>query len=258
MVILLILRGGKMSVDSATKLIEYVNRVSKVRIIVDGSVFGHLPPTRVTIKKSFYLEDSCVMCGRCCVNEASVWTSEGYARLMSSTQKTFTDYGLAEDTRNSLLTGLHREVHIINNKLVPFWVFPKDDKKIANRLSWPDRKETTRCHWLFERDGTHRCGIHPVRSVTCGLPHIKFISSEKTRHTTMGVSPYGRNFRLKCPVQFTTISEEGMELKLLWLRRLNNCAEDMGIETFLPEILSYLEKGGRDEVVFTAGHKKLF
>lgn len=248
-----------MSIDSSQKLLEYVNRVAKVPLVVDGEPFGHLPPDKLTIKKSFFLKDSCTMCGKCCPNETTAWTTEGYNRILSEPDSTFTQFGLDPSVKDTILQNLHKMVMNVNGKGVTVWTHSADDHKQANRLSWPDRAEVERCHWLFEKDGTHRCLIHPVRSITCGMPHVRFIYIARTNHTTMGVTQFGRNFRLKCPVEFTELDEQGIQTKLVWLKRLNDCAEDFGVPTYLPEIIQYLENGGREEVTFYKTTKrKLF
>ena len=248
-----------MSIESSQKILEYVNRVAKVPLIVDGEPFGHKPPDKVTLKQSFFLKDSCIMCGKCCPNETTAWTHEGYRRLLSEPHESFIKLGLNPGVRETVLSGIEETTINVNGKDCLIWVHPADDKKIANKLSWPDRAETTRCHWLFERGGMHLCSIHPVRSITCGLPHVRFIYVGKTNHTTIGTTQFGRNFRLKCPIEFTELDEASVQTKLLWLKRLNDCANDLGVPTFLPDIIQYLDAGGRHEVTFyPVPKRKLF
>lgn len=247
-----------MSIESSAKLLEYINRVAKVPLVVNGEPFGHEPPKKVTIRQSFFLKDSCTMCGKCCPNETTAWTQEGIHRILDEPAETFFKFGLDPAVKEAIYQNVEDVVINVNGKDVRMWVHPADDNKTANRLSWPDRAETTRCHWLFEKDGTHRCSIHPIRSITCGLPHVRFLYTAKTNHTTIGTLQFGRNFRLKCPVKFTEFDEESVQTKILWLKRLNNCAIDMGVPTFLPEIISYLENGGRSEATFYASKPRLF
>lgn len=74
----------------------------------------------------------------------------------------------------------------------------------------------------------------------------------------MGLMQFGRNWALRCPVQFGDPDEESVQVRILWLRRLLATAEDMGINTWLPEILDYLEGGGRQPRVFKDHKRKLF
>lgn len=239
-----------MSIESTEKLLEYINRVSKVPLVVNGKPFVTQHPKWVTLRRSFYYKDSCLMCGKCCPNETTAWTKEGYYRVLNAEN---------EEIKFAVLKKLEEITVDVNGKQASFWVYPKDERQDANKLSWPDRKEVERCHWLFEEDGLHKCAIHPIRSITCGMPHVRFAYVEKTRHTSIGTLQFGRNFRLKCPIEFNTPDEESIRTKMFWLNCLLKCADDLGVETFLPEIINYLEAGGRGEVTFNLlRSKKLF
>ena len=145
----------------------------------------------------------------------------------------------------------------INGSSIVYWVSDKDRGKAANRLAWEDRDERERCHWLFEKEGTHRCRIHPIRSVTCGMPHCRVFLNKNTRTSTIGLSQFGRNWALKCPVVFGAVDEESTLSRIHWLDILNRVSQDLGIDTFLPEILTYLDNGGRQPRVFKRPAKKL-
>ena len=248
-----------MSIESSQKILEYINRVSKVPMIVDGQPFGNPPVSSVTLRKSFYLKDSCEMCGKCCPNETTVWTSEGFHRILTEPEESFLNLGLNLEIREKLLKNLSKTEMNVNGKSCDIFTHPSDSGKAVNKLSWSDRAEVKRCHWLFEKDGTHRCSIHPIRSVTCGLPHVRFLYSRRTNQTFIGTVQFGRNFALKCPITFTEFDEASVQVKIMWLKRLRDCANDLGVDTFLSEIIDYLDKGGRDEVTFSIPHhKKLF
>lgn len=248
-----------MGIESSLKLLDYVNKVAKEPIILDGQPFGVKPVLRVALKESFFYKDDCVMCGRCCLNETTAWTTEGMNRIHASTPADFEKWGLDYGVLKEVNERMKTAVVDINGKNVPFFVCAKDKASEAFRLSWPDRKESPRCHWLFEKEGTYRCRVHPVRSVTCGMPHCRFYHNANTHSTSIGVSQYGRNWALKCPVEFGPYDEESVQSRILWLDRLNAVADDCGIKTFLPEILDYLHAGNRAPAVFEASnHKKLF
>lgn len=245
-----------MSVESSIKILEYINKVAKEPILLNGEPFGYYPVDRVALNESFFFKDDCTMCGKCCPNETTVWTEEGLRRMMNSTQEDFTKWGLNFYVIQEIARRITEQVVDINGKEVAFYVSDKDPASEAFRLEWPDRKEQPRCHWLFEKDGTYRCRIHPVRSVTCGLPHCRFFHSQATHTTSIGVSQFGRNWRLKCPVEFGPFDEASTQTRILWLERLHATAEDCGIDTFLPEILKYLHEGNRSPAVFEAKPKK--
>lgn len=245
-----------MSVESSLKILEYINKVSKEPIVLNGQPFGTPPVERVTINESFFWKDDCHMCGKCCPNETTVWTAEGLRRMVNSTDHDFTKWGLDRNVISEIESRMTEQVAEINGKEVVFFVSDKDKPAEAFRLEWPDRKEQPRCHWLFEKDGTYRCRIHPVRSVTCGMPHCRFFHNANTHTTTIGVSQFGRNWALKCPVEFGGVDEASIQTRILWLERLYATAKDCGINTFLSEILDYLHAGNRSPAVFEAKPKK--
>lgn len=236
-----------MSIESSTKILEYINKVSKEFMIVDGNAFGYAPVDRVVLNESFFLKDDCKMCGKCCPNETTVWTKEGLDRINSAVPADFERWGLDFSSVDEIISRMKTVVHSINGKNIEFYVSDRDSNSEAFKLSWDDRKEQMRCHWLFEKEGTYRCRIHPVRSVTCGMPHCRFFHSETAHETTttIAVSQFGRNWALKCPVEFNEVDEESVQTRILWLQRLNDSANDVGVETYLPEILEYLNAGNR-------------
>lgn len=236
-----------MSIESSTKILEYINKVSKEFMIVDGNAFGYAPVDRVVLNESFFLKDDCKMCGKCCPNETTVWTKEGLDRINSAIPADFERWGLDFSSVDEIISRMKTVVHSINGKNIEFYVSDRDSNSEAFKLSWDDRKEQMRCHWLFEKEGTYRCRIHPVRSVTCGMPHCRFFHSETAHETTttIAVSQFGRNWALKCPVEFNEVDEESVQTRILWLQRLNDSANDVGVETYLPEILEYLNAGNR-------------
>lgn len=236
-----------MSIESSTKILEYINKVSKEFMIVDGNAFGYAPVDRVVLNESFFLKDDCKMCGKCCPNETTVWTKEGLDRINSAVAADFERWGLDFSSVDEIRSRMKTVVHSINGKNIEFYVSDRDSNAEAFKLSWNDRKEQMRCHWLFEKEETYRCRIHPVRSVTCGMPHCRFFHSETAHETTttIAVSQFGRNWALKCPVEFNEVDEESVQTRILWLQRLNDSANDVGVETYLPEILEYLNVGNR-------------
>ena len=244
-----------MGIESSLKLLEYVNKVAKEPIILNGEPFGNPSVERVVLNESFFHKDGCEMCGRCCLNETTAWTDEGMTRIRCSTPEDFSKWGLDHGVVAEIIDRMATNVVDINGKAVSFYVCDKDKTSEAFKLSWPDRKESPRCHWLFEKDGTYRCRVHPVRSVTCGMPHCRFFHNAKTHTTSIGVSQYGRNWALKCPVKFGEFDEESTLSRIHWLERLYAVAEDCGVDTFLPEILYHLRRN-RSPAVFEAKPKK--
>lgn len=241
-----------MAIESSLKLLEYLIKVSKEPITVNGELLCSKPVERVHLNWTFFIKDDCQMCGRCCINETNAWTFEGLCRIGESVKEDYEVWGLDYSDNNNLLERLEEVPVKINGKWRTFYISPKDSEKDAFTLGWNDREPRTRCHWLFEKDGTYRCRIHPVRSVTCGMPHCRFFYNALSNTCSIGVSQYGRNWALKCPVNLSSIKVdvEGVESRKLWLTRLNDVADDLGINTYLPEILKYLDSGKFHEATF--------
>lgn len=229
-----------MSQESTVKLLDYINKVAREPMIVNGQPFGAPPVKEIFINESFFWKDGCQMCGKCCPNETTVWTHTRIHEVSMSTEEDFTRWGLDREVLHEISSRIQTVIVNVNSKDVPFFVSPAD--KDPQRVEWEDRKEQPRCHWLFEKDGTYRCRIHPVRSVTCGMPHCRFFHNTHTHKTTIGLSQFGRNWALKCPVEFSPyIDEESVRSRMLWLSRLQDAADDCGVRTWLPEILDGLQ-----------------
>lgn len=238
--------------DSVDKIIEYVVRVSKEPVTVNGVVRLENPIELVTLSPNFFVADGCEMCGRCCININTAYTPTHYSTVINTvgTQQ-FKEYGLDYNYKQKLMDGIEERILDINGKKVKFLTFPKDDSAVANKVEYPDRGVVERCHWLFEDNGLYKCRIHPIRSITCGMPHVRFIHNSTTNRTNLTVGPYGRNWALGCPVKFPEVLHEpSVQSRIHWLTMLKGAADDMNIETYLPEILRYLKAGNRSSAKF--------
>ena len=247
-----------MAIDSSLKLIDYIAKVAKEPIVLDGKPVSIPVPTSVTIDESFFWKDGCVMCARCCVNEASAWTREGVNRIIQYVEsgqqgENNGEVGVAvvsADDIEELSEMIVDRVINVNGQDRTLYICPKDKPYEGQWQYLEGRGDRQRCHWVRDLDGKLCCGIHPIRSVTCGLPHIRFFYVKKTNRTVLRTMQYGRNQKLGCPIEFGPATEEGMADKIRWLKILNDCADDLGISTWLPEIVEYLEEGNREPVTF--------
>lgn len=249
-----------MAIESSLKLLDYLAKVAKEQIIVDGVPFEEAVPESVTLSDSFFWKDSCAMCGKCCINETVVWTDEGINRIMDCLEsggegENNGNVGIVNidpDDLEELSQLIEEKVVNINGQDRVFYVCPKDKQYAGQWHHFEGKGDRQRCHWMRELDGKFVCGIHPIRSVTCALPHIRFFKVKKTNRTVLRTMQYGRNSKLGCPIEFEGPSEEGMQDKIHWLKVLNDCAVDLGISTWLPEIIQYLEEGNREPATFGA------
>lgn len=245
--------------DSIYKLIDYVAKVSKQAIYLDGRCILTEPVSSVALSPKFFIKDNCEMCGRCCPNENTAYTKTCFELVQAVEKCDFDIWGLNYTDKLLLIERIEEKIININGNEVTFYSHPKDNKENCNRINYPDRPNLERCHWVFEMEGTYRCKIHPARSITCGMPHLRFFYNSKTNRTGLGVSQFGRNWALGCPAKFGDIDEESIQGRIKWLQLLDIAAKDMGIETFLPEILDYLASGRREPKQFNLKERrKLF
>lgn len=264
-----------MGINSVNKIIEYVSRVSKTPVVVDGEVILQNAITAVKVTDKFFYKDDCVGCGRCCLNENNAWTHEGLHRMREvlyvggvesvASNKLVADFDM--QSYQELEDKLHYFTRDVNGKAVDFWEYPADSAADAQRYSYPDRPANlTRCHWVdLNGKDFMPCKIHLCRSITCGMPHLRFFHTVNSETTSMSISQYGRNHQLGCLVHFQLYDfrseehEAGIQSRIVWLQRLNEAANDLGIDTWLPEVLQTLKKGVRTPFVVGApSHPKLF
>lgn len=250
--------------DSVYKLIDYVAKLSKEPISMNGVTILEKPVEQVTLTDKFFIKDDCTMCGRCCPNENTAYTRTNIQDALKTVEADFTKWGLDIKAKDELFNGMEEVDVDLNGNHIIMYSHPKDTPLACNRITYPDRPANLeRCHWLFEKDGTYRCRIHPCRSITCGMPHLRFFYNQQTHHTSLGLSQFGRNCALGCPVDFMgtgyPVDEESTQSRIHWLQLLEDSADDMQIQTFLPEILYYLESGHRKPREFVkSGRRKLF
>ena len=104
--------------------------------------------------------------------------------------------------------------------------------------------------------------------MTCDMPHLRFTYSNNTT-VSVGTQQYGRNWALGCKVEFSEPQTEEhfnqiKESRMKKLRRIDDVSQELGVETWVPEMLEYIKKIPfenhqdflqKDIVVF---HKKFF
>lgn len=236
--------------NSILKLLEYVRKVSKVPIVCDGEQLD--TPTRIVINPTFYYKDDCVVCGKCCsASFNTVYTESGIKWIDECPDEEFLNKNMYGDNpiplenRQRLRDSIISHEYEVNGKAVKIYESPCLTGANANNIILPHKpKAGPRCRWMInDVPGLYRCGIHPIRSVTCGLPHCRLNYSKESRKTSIGVGQYGRNWALGCPIDLKNCgySLESTKTRVYWLKMLNKCAEDLGIPTVLPEIISYVE-----------------
>ena len=251
--------------DNISKILHYVTMVAKEPIDVDGkTLFKN--KEHIKLQRSFFYVDGCNQCGACCIAESNVYTPKEYLHIMNCTEQEFIDEDLDYSVMEKFRSGIREEVHAINGKEVPFYIYDKE----PNEMFIPNKNRVVpRCTWLKDyQDGRYRCTIHPVVSMTCDMPHLRFTYSNNTT-VSVGTQQYGRNWALGCKVEFSEPQTEEhfnqiKESRMKKLRRIDDVSQELGVETWVPEMLEYIKKIPfenhqdflqKDIVVF---HKKFF
>lgn len=231
-----------MSVNNIEKIMQYVEPIASAPITVDGTVYDN-QATSIKLNRTFLYSDGCDMCGKCCINEANIFTASEMKGIMDIDYNEYEKCNL-DTAIPKLLKNEIREIIVnINGNNISLY---KVDKK-HNYQDIPDRGNLDRCRWLVKKSSdVFVCGIHPVVSITCDMPHLRFFFNRKNKHLSLGVSEYGRNWALKCPAKF---DKAKIDFKLSKLYHLQRVCDDLNIDTRLPEIISYIKKMTSDNYI---------
>lgn len=243
--------------DNTSKIIWYLRLVAKKPIQIDGRE-EFMGITSIKVSDTLFYTDGCEVCGDCCcVHEDNVYTQHEYDKIMNMTDEQFRAEGYIFGPEgfdpfwlNKLKGKLQVEMHEINGKQIPFYISKVENTVNLTRshqtvTSKPDF-EYPRCTYTRrDPDGLTKCSIHPVRSITCDMPHVRFIY-RKNSSLSIGIVQYGRNWAMGCPVKFHAPKDEiewqaNKDNVLRKLKHLNRNAEDLNIETWLPEVIAYIE-----------------
>lgn len=251
--------------DNISKILHYVTMVAKEPIEVDGET-QFKTKEHIKLQHSFFFVDGCNQCGACCIPESNVYTQKEYDHIINCTEKEFIDEDLDYSVMEKFRDGIRKEIHVINGTEIPFYIYDAE----KNEMYIPNKDRIVpRCTWLKDyHDGRFRCTIHPVVSMTCDMPHLRFTYSNHST-VSVGTQQYGRNWALGCGVNFgiPETEEHFLQIKasrMKKLARIDEVSNELGIETWIPDMLEYIQKIpfenyyhylGKDIVVF---HKKFF
>lgn len=242
--------------NNIDKILQYLQLVSKYPIIVDDQIYDRcLKIHRIQLSNTFFLMDGCHSCGCCDVPEDNVYVQFEYDKIMSITEPEYHSYNKSLDINQlyRLRDGLVKEVHVINGNQVPVYVFKLEKQQLY--LSQKG-KIVDRCTWAFNPNGnenahnekftTYYCHIHPVTSITCKMPHLRFMHNSRSDVCRLGIYQFGRNWATKCPVIFKEPQtpedfEAAKQNRLEKLKYLNHVSNDLNIETYLPTIIEFVE-----------------
>lgn len=231
-----------MSVNNVDKIIQYLQVVAKGPTHIDGKVVER-SFNKIKLQPNFFYLDDCNQCGCCCPPESNLYTQFEYDYIMDCKKEEFDKEGLDYEDLIHLRNSLVEEHHNINGKDIIFYIYPRD----KNELYLPNKgRVVSMCSWLHNyEDGRYRCKVHPIVSITCDMPHFRFLNNSHT--TSLGITQFGRNWALGCKVKFRNPENNSEFLfakdnRLRKLKRLKRVSEEFNIPTYLPEIIEYVEK----------------
>lgn len=232
--------------NNIDKILQYLVPFAKEEIQIDNEII-RFPITQIVLSSKFFEVDSCNMCGHCCPPEHNVYTQFEYEEIMDYNLDNLEEYGLPRHYIEELRENLTQSTHNINEKEVQLYTFAKPFPMMFLPRKGEHGKEVPRCYWVHKREDDHIvCGIHPVRSITCRMPHMRVFHNKKSGHVSITNSQFGRNWALGCLVEFAqpATEEQFNQVKAGRLEKLNyllKIADDFNVKTYLPEVIKYVE-----------------
>lgn len=227
--------------NNINKILQYLSPVAIGPVIVDGKDHTKIVK-HIKFADTIFCKDDCISCGMCCLSENNVLTESEYQKALSTTEQDFIDYPLPPENLKEFLDNLVEEVHDVNGNEIKLYVY----KHPGNDMYIPGKgRIIKRCKWMFKDGDLYRCGIHPIRSITCRMPHIRFFHSVRGT-LSVAMSQYGRNWALGCKIELKQPENEDefkecKDSRLFHLNYLKQVADDIKLDTHLPEIIEYLE-----------------
>lgn len=233
--------------NNIDKILQYLVPFSKESIQIDNEIISY-NITSIVLSDKFFEVDGCNMCGHCCPPEHNVYTQFEYDEIMNYDLSELDSYGLPRHYIEELRQNLSESIHNVNGKSVKLYTFAKPFPMMFLPRKGENGKEVPRCYWVHKREDGHIvCGIHPVRSITCRMPHMRVFHNKKSGHVSITNSQFGRNWALGCLVEFHQPSskdefdmvKKGRLEKLYYLLKI---ADEFNVKTYLPEVIKYVEQ----------------
>lgn len=194
-----------------------------VRINFDGEDLVFPACEKIVISPSFFKSFSCKRCCVCCQKGISplVYSDSDVVKMNYLTN--------LEDV-GKLQMGLKQVPIQVNNEAKNIYLY---------------RFQGFRCGFdkLTEGDDIWSCDLHfkKLKPILCLLPWVRIINSKGC--TSLRKSPFGYAWAFGCRAkweeEFNKEQFEGHDLEII--HRLISAAKDLGIDTYLPEVLTRLE-----------------
>lgn len=214
--------------SSIIKFVKHLGNTTKEPFMVyqGNQLVKFDPPTKVVISEKFFRSATCKRCGLCCKkirNVSLLFTQADYEHLVAYTPSDYSEYVS------------HRQ---LREGLIPEIISIASSDGIEKKRIYVYRNRNEVCDFL-DRE-TNLCKIHRVKPVHGALPLIEL---DKTKdHTRLIKRARGRNWAFGCPIEFGPFDFSEFESwDLYWLKRLRDNAVELGLNTWLNEIVEYLE-----------------
>lgn len=180
-----------MSVNNVEKIMSYIKPISKEYC------------NSLILNETLFWKDGCEVCGKCCIHEDLVFLPFEVEYIKTCIDNNKIDeiehLGNSLENAKELYNSLEKFSININNKEYDLY----KSRLPYNTYYFEDRGTLKRCHWDIPIDSNKLgCGIHQFSSLTCKFPHIRLNYLKKSKSTYIGLIQYGRNWALKCPVNF--------------------------------------------------------
>lgn len=222
-----------------SKLFEVLSRICKqdITINIEGKVLKYEKPQKIQISRSFFFEDGCDCCSKCCGNYGHILTESEYDNVLKDSSK-----------YSELLSYLEPMQIEINGK--PITVY-KDAPRISGLTIKTARSERPACYWSYKQDDKYLCKIHDVRTFTCRMPHMMFRYCNSTKTTNIGIYDFGRNWALGCPYVLRIGNLKTLQQNIFKLKYSKQIATDLGLETYVDECVDVLKAYTKNFTQFT-------
>ena len=194
----------------------------KVSVEFGGDHIIFDPPEKVVISPSFFKEFVCVQCGICC--------KKGISPLVYSNSDVRAMKAKSDNILNKLYGGLRKITISINGLDQDLWLYEFEGYKCG-------------FDELMEGDDVWGCKLHftGLKPLNCNLPWVRIGKSKGVARLSKRPFGYGWAFGCQGVWGKDFDSEQFLGHDLDIIRKLIKSSQDLGINTYWPEVLNELE-----------------
>ena len=224
------MRGGKIDPSiEILKLVDHIATMTRQSFAVECLTRQkqYRPPKRIMLTPAYFRSDYCLYCGNCCEKAKTlVWTLKDWEeRVLKIPVDVFEEHDIPAKYYIELIRNAQPVSMMVGNVTCHFMVY------LQNKG----------CQLRHSDNGYTYCGIHPVKPISCGLPTTVFVQMKKSKITYVRKHSNNR-WRSKCSIQFGEFDYHTFKYNdLPWLGLMRDLAEDMLIDTYLPDLLRFFK-----------------